>query len=169
MKEILLKGISFGEGNFRFVSPNEKAKTKKSFLSSKKTLTFCQTSVIINNVNNLCKLSCLCYARSWQRAWLGSVQAVPVFSFSQSQKTRLSFAKMCKLLTFSENQKLKWIDHFNKERSDVIQRVCGLQRTPKIEQNHISGCSAVGSALGLGPRCRRFKSCHSDQKLCFMH
>ena len=27
-----------------------------------------------------------------------------------------------------------------------------------------SGCSAVGSAPGLGPGCRRFKSCHSDQK-----
>ena len=26
------------------------------------------------------------------------------------------------------------------------------------------GCSAVGSARGLGPRCRRFESCHSDQK-----
>ena len=27
-----------------------------------------------------------------------------------------------------------------------------------------SGCSAVGSALALGARCRRFESCHSDQK-----
>ena len=26
-----------------------------------------------------------------------------------------------------------------------------------------SGCSAVGSAPGLGPGCRRFESCHSDQ------
>ncbi len=25
-----------------------------------------------------------------------------------------------------------------------------------------SGCSAVGSAPGLGPGCRRFESCHSD-------
>ena len=37
-----------------------------------------------------------------------------------------------------------------------------------------SGCSAVGSAPGLGPGCRRFKSCHSDQKrkqtlaVCFL-
>lgn len=28
-----------------------------------------------------------------------------------------------------------------------------------------SGCSAVGSALGSGPRGRMFKSCHSDQKV----
>lgn len=28
--------------------------------------------------------------------------------------------------------------------------------------NSISGCSAAGSALGLGPRCRGFKSLHSD-------
>ena len=28
----------------------------------------------------------------------------------------------------------------------------------------ISGCSAVGSALGSGPRGREFKSPHSDQK-----
>ena len=27
-----------------------------------------------------------------------------------------------------------------------------------------SGCSAVGSARALGARCRRFESCHSDQK-----
>ena len=28
----------------------------------------------------------------------------------------------------------------------------------------LSGCSAVGSARALGARCRRFESCHSDQK-----
>ncbi len=26
----------------------------------------------------------------------------------------------------------------------------------------LSGCGAVGSALGLGPRCRTFESCHPD-------
>ena len=26
------------------------------------------------------------------------------------------------------------------------------------------GCSAAGSARGLGPRCRRFESCHSDHE-----
>ncbi len=31
-------------------------------------------------------------------------------------------------------------------------------------ENQISGCSALGSAGGLGPSGRRFKSCHSDQK-----
>ena len=31
-------------------------------------------------------------------------------------------------------------------------------------QKRVSGCSAVGSALALGARCRRFKSCHSDQQ-----
>lgn len=29
---------------------------------------------------------------------------------------------------------------------------------------HIAGCSAAGSASGLGPGCRRFKSCHPDKK-----
>ena len=29
--------------------------------------------------------------------------------------------------------------------------------------NKISGCSAVGSALALGARCREFESPHSDQ------
>ena len=33
-----------------------------------------------------------------------------------------------------------------------------------IKKINISGCSAVGSALALGARCRRFKSCHSDHQ-----
>ena len=32
------------------------------------------------------------------------------------------------------------------------------------ERVGISGCSAVGSALALGARCREFESLHSDQK-----
>ena len=40
----------------------------------------------------------------------------------------------------------------------------GSARTTDNEFNIFSGCSAVGSAPGLGPGCRRFKSCHSDQK-----
>ena len=35
-------------------------------------------------------------------------------------------------------------------------------------QLNISGCSAVGSARALGARCRRFESCHSDQKGAFV-
>ena len=31
-----------------------------------------------------------------------------------------------------------------------------------LVKKHCSGCSAVGSALGSGPRGRMFKSCHSD-------
>ncbi len=34
---------------------------------------------------------------------------------------------------------------------------------------YLSGCSAVGSALALGARCRRFESCHSDQKSSILH
>ena len=45
----------------------------------------------------------------------------------------------------------------------LIQEAMQLKRIGKIQLN-ISGCSAVGSALALGARCRRFKSCHSDQK-----
>ena len=32
-----------------------------------------------------------------------------------------------------------------------------------LKHNIISRCGAVGSALALGARCRRFKSCHLDQ------
>ena len=32
-------------------------------------------------------------------------------------------------------------------------------------KNAFSGCSAVGSALALGARCRRFESCHSDHNV----
>ena len=34
----------------------------------------------------------------------------------------------------------------------------------RILKFNTSGCSAVGSAPGLGPGCRRFESCHSDQQ-----
>ena len=34
----------------------------------------------------------------------------------------------------------------------------------KNDKLNISGCSAVGSAPALGAGCRRFESCHSDQK-----
>ena len=37
-------------------------------------------------------------------------------------------------------------------------------KTAKIEYFFLSGCGAVGSARRLGRRCRRFESCHSDQK-----
>ena len=33
-----------------------------------------------------------------------------------------------------------------------------------LKFNIVSGCSAVGSAPALGAGCRRFESCHSDQK-----
>ena len=35
-----------------------------------------------------------------------------------------------------------------------------------ISKLNTPGCSAVGSARALGARCRRFESCHSDQKRC---
>ena len=35
---------------------------------------------------------------------------------------------------------------------------------PNFHTYILSGCSAVGSALGLGPRCRGFKSLHSDHE-----
>ena len=48
------------------------------------------------------------------------------------------------------------------------QRLCAegkTESTPRrADRKTESGCSAVGSARGLGPRCRRFESCHSDQK-----
>ena len=37
------------------------------------------------------------------------------------------------------------------------------ENTPGPPHNFISGCSAVGSALALGARCREFESPHSDQ------
>ena len=41
-----------------------------------------------------------------------------------------------------------------------LQGVEGLQET-------VTGCSAVGSASGLGPGGRRFESCHPDEKAVF--
>ena len=38
------------------------------------------------------------------------------------------------------------------------------EKPQKLNILHISGCGAVGSARRLGRRCRRFESCHSDQK-----
>ena len=34
-----------------------------------------------------------------------------------------------------------------------------------VETDRYSGCSAVGSASGLGPGGRRFESCHPDKNL----
>ena len=46
-------------------------------------------------------------------------------------------------------------------RSSILRRSTkGL----KFQSLFFSGCSAVGSARALGARCRRFESCHSDQK-----
>ena len=36
-----------------------------------------------------------------------------------------------------------------------------------LEERQLSGCSAVGSALGSGPRGRGFESRHSDHKKLF--
>ena len=49
------------------------------------------------------------------------------------------------------------------ERFDYATGPGGQSIHLKQELN-ISGCSAVGSARALGARCRRFESCHSDQK-----
>lgn len=35
--------------------------------------------------------------------------------------------------------------------------------------NNISSVAQFGRVLGLGPRCRRFKSCHLDQKRWFFN
>ena len=46
-----------------------------------------------------------------------------------------------------------------------IRKACLQPQTGGFRQASLvtfSGCSAVGSARGLGPRCRRFESCHSD-------
>ncbi len=47
------------------------------------------------------------------------------------------------------------------ENNDVA-RFSGASRSRK--RNRSSGCSAVGSASGLGPGGRRFESCHPDEK-----
>ena len=51
-----------------------------------------------------------------------------------------------------------------KERNEVF---AALTKTAETECSEFllttPGCSAAGSARGLGPRCRRFESCHSDQ------
>ena len=35
---------------------------------------------------------------------------------------------------------------------------------PLSNKRELSGCSAVGSASGLGPEGRTFESCHPDEK-----
>ena len=40
-------------------------------------------------------------------------------------------------------------------------------RSSKVAADFFSGCSAVGSALGSGPRGRGFESRHSDHKKLF--
>ena len=48
------------------------------------------------------------------------------------------------------------------------ERMCSFRRQAETERSEFllttPGCSAAGSARGLGPRCRRFESCHSDQR-----
>ena len=44
----------------------------------------------------------------------------------------------------------------------IVDRKPGEQGK-RAKNNIISGCSAVGSALALGARCRVFESPHSDQ------
>lgn len=39
----------------------------------------------------------------------------------------------------------------------------------RAKNSKISGCSAVGSALALGARCREFESPHSDQPIQYHH
>ena len=42
--------------------------------------------------------------------------------------------------------------------------VAALGEYAQPDKNQITGCSADGSAPALGAGCRRFESCHSDQK-----
>ena len=48
--------------------------------------------------------------------------------------------------------------------SDVVNIMIAHYNFNKYNSITISGCSAAGSAPALGAGCRRFKSCHSDQK-----
>ena len=54
----------------------------------------------------------------------------------------------------------------NNEQDDYVATGSALDLFFKNLIYSISGCSAVGSALGLGPRCRGFESLHSDHKDC---
>ena len=48
----------------------------------------------------------------------------------------------------------------------------GIDKTVEIRYNNgraRRGVAQFGRVLGLGPRCRRFKSCHLDQKRWFFN
>ena len=57
---------------------------------------------------------------------------------------------------------------FQKKNKKMQNRACNPQKDVlfyySCREQHISGCSAVGSALDWGSRGREFKSRHSDQK-----
>jgi hypothetical protein len=63
-------------------------------------------------------------------------------------------ASVCGLSPLPETRREIAFDHRNDHR----------QRNFQKTKNRITGCSAVGSAGGLGPSGRRFEPCHSDQK-----
>ena len=65
------------------------------------------------------------------------------------------FEKAVSNLQGSERDSLLVMDR------DLNPTTAPIGESPMV-QFLISGCSAVGSALDLGSRGRRFKSCHSD-------
>ena len=67
----------------------------------------------------------------------------------------MSFEKAVSNLQGSERDSLLVMDR------DLNPTTAPIGESPMV-QFLISGCSAVGSALDLGSRGRRFKSCHSD-------
>lgn len=68
----------------------------------------------------------------------------------------MSFEKAVSNLEGSEKSSLLVMER------DLNPTTAPIGESPMV-QFLISGCSTDGSARGLGPRCRRFKSCHSDQ------
>ena len=58
----------------------------------------------------------------------------------------------------------KWLQ--SKKKTVTLQFEIGYHRfdAEQCPRKAVSGCSAVGSASGLGPGGRRFESCHPDNK-----
>ena len=92
---------------------------------------------------------------------LGQTQKTIDVLFGRYIPTSPKLKKKPKNLDF---WKQTWYNTKRKIRKACLQPQTGGFRQASLVT--FSGCSAVGSARGLGPRCRRFESCHSDHAEC---
>ena len=91
---------------------------------------------------------------------------VPVCQFQHTRKCSKYYIKYCRdcqspRQNYFFEQKTK-----SNGRAKSFQNFIDLDDQNVYNCKAITGCSAVGSALALGARCRGFKSLHSDHAGC---